>query len=106
MSTKNAPRREDCRAPDRWWQSKTARDPHAERGLRPLVLQRRVIQGSRPDQGSENHSVIRSLFEIARRQGKKVHRFLLDLLTQNTADAEPALYRKPLHDPPAPRLHT
>jgi hypothetical protein len=42
----------------------------AERSLRPLVIMRRVVQGTRSDKGLENHSVLRSLFETARRQGK------------------------------------
>ena len=44
----------------------------------------------------ENHSVLRSLFETARRQGKKPHRFFLDLFTKTTLEAQTALYRKPL----------
>ena len=54
---------------------------------------RRVIQGTRSDQGLENHSVLRSLMETARRQGKKAHRFFLDLFTKNTVQAQAALYR-------------
>jgi len=68
----------------------------AERSLRPVVIMRRVIQGTRSDKGLENHSVLRSLFETARRQGKKPHRFLLDLFTKDTVHAQAALYRKPL----------
>ena len=43
----------------------------------------------------ENHSVLRSLVETARRQGKKVHRFLQDLFTKDTPQAQAALYRHP-----------
>ena len=68
----------------------------AERSLRPLVIMRKVIQGTRSDHGLENHSVLRSLFETARRQGKKPHEFFLALLTKSTAQAQVALYRKPL----------
>lgn len=71
----------------------------AERALRPVVLMRRTIQGTRSAQGLENHSVLRSLFETAKRQGKKAHLFFLSLLTEPTARAQAALYRKPL---PAP----
>jgi hypothetical protein len=60
---------------------------------------RRVIQGTRSAKGLENHSVLRSLFETARRQGQKPHRFFLDLFTKNTAQAQAALYR---HPPPSP----
>jgi hypothetical protein len=72
----------------------------AERSLRAVVIQRRVIQGTRSDQGLENHSVLRSLFETAKRQGKKAHRFFLDLFTKSTVDAQAALYRKPLAKKP------
>ncbi|HEV2208655.1 MAG TPA: IS66 family transposase [Verrucomicrobiae bacterium] len=68
----------------------------AERSLRPLVIMRKVVQGTRSDKGLENHSVMRSLFETARRQGKKPQEFFLTLLTKTTARAQAALYRKPL----------
>jgi transposase len=75
----------------------------AERSLRPLVIMRKVIQGTRSDKGLENHSVLRSLFETARRQGKKPHQFFLTLLTKATAQAQAALYRKSLNPrPPTP----
>jgi transposase len=74
----------------------------AERSLRPLVIMRKVVQGTRSDQGLENHSVLRSLFETARRQGKKPHEFFLALLTQSTAKAQAALYRRPLRRPRPP----
>ena len=65
----------------------------AERSLRPVVIMRKVVHGTRSDKGLENHSVLRSLFETARRQGKKAHRFFFDLFTKNTAEAQAALYR-------------
>jgi IS1 family transposase len=65
----------------------------AERSLRPVVLMRKVVQGTRSQKGLENHTVLRSLFETARRQGRKPHQFFLDLLTQTTAQAQAALYR-------------
>ena len=65
----------------------------AERSLRPVVIMRRVIQGTRSDKGLENHSVLRSLVETARRQGKKPQRFLQDLFTKDTAEVQAALYR-------------
>jgi hypothetical protein len=68
----------------------------AERSLRPVVIMRKVVQGTRSDKGLENHSVLRSLFETARRQGKKPHRFFLDLLTKTTVRAQAALYRTDL----------
>ena len=74
----------------------------AERTLRPLVIMRRVIQGTRSDKGLENHSVLRSLCETARRQGKKAHLFLHELFTTSTAEAQAALYRKPPAAPAQP----
>jgi hypothetical protein len=65
----------------------------AERSMRPVVIMRKVIHGTRSEKGLENHSVLRSLFETARRQGKSPHRFFLDLLTKDTAQAHAALYR-------------
>lgn len=76
----------------------------AERSLRPVVIMRKVIHGTRSDQGLENHSVLRSLFETARRQGGNPHQFFLDLLTKNTVQAQAALYRKDLAGRPHP-LH-
>ena len=66
----------------------------AERSLRPVVIMRKVIQGTRSEKGLENHSVLRSLFETARRQGRKAHAFFLDLFTQDTPQAQAALYGK------------
>jgi len=57
---------------------------------------RKVVQGTRSTKGLQNHTVLRSLFETAKRQGKKAHEFLLQLFTQTTAQAQAALYRRPL----------
>jgi hypothetical protein len=76
----------------------------AERSLRPLVIMRKVVQGTRSQKGLENHSVLRSLFETARRQGKKPHEFFLALLTQSTQRSQAALYHKPLARKPRPHL--
>jgi hypothetical protein len=65
----------------------------AERSLRPVVIMRKVVHGTRSAKGLENHSVMRSLFETARRQGKKPHQFFLDLFTKTTVQAQAALYR-------------
>jgi hypothetical protein len=67
----------------------------AERSLRPVVIMRKVIHGTRSKKGLENHSVLRSLVETAKRQDKQPHRFLFELFTKNTADAQAALYRNP-----------
>lgn len=66
----------------------------AERSLRPVVIMRKVIHGTRSPKGLENHSIVRSLFETARRQGKKAQQFLLDLFTKDTAQAQAALYHQ------------
>jgi hypothetical protein len=76
----------------------------AERSLRSVVLMRKVVQGTRSAKGLENHSVLRSLFETARRQGHQPHRFFLDLFTKTTGQAQAALYRKPLSPKPQPPL--
>ena len=68
----------------------------AERSMRPVVIMRRTVQGTRSDKGLENHGVLRSLFETAKRQGKKVHQFFRDLFTKDTAEAQALLYRNPL----------
>jgi hypothetical protein len=61
--------------------------------MRPVVLMRHVVHGTRSAKGLENHSVLRSLFETARRQGRKVNQFFYDLFTQDTRQAQAALYR-------------
>jgi hypothetical protein len=66
----------------------------AERSLRPVVIMRKVIHGTRGPGGLENHSILRSLFETARRQGHQPRQFFLDLFTKDTAQAQAALYRK------------
>lgn len=68
----------------------------AEQSLRPVVIMRKVIQGTRSQSGLQNHSVLRSLFETAKRQGQKPQSFFLELFTKTTAEAQAALYRKPL----------
>jgi hypothetical protein len=66
----------------------------AERSLRPLVIMRKVLQCTRGPKGLENQSVLHSLQETVRRQGKKPHQFFLDLFHLNTVQAQAALYRK------------
>ena len=63
---------------------------------------REVVHGTRSNKGLENHSVLRSLFETARRQGKKAQRFFFDLFTKDTAEAQAALYPKTLPKKPRP----
>src|SRR5713226_2295252 len=76
----------------------------AERSLRPVVIMRKIVHGTRSAKGLENHSVLRSLFETARRQGHQPHLFFFDLLTKNTVEAQAALYRKRLGAKPQPPL--
>jgi hypothetical protein len=75
----------------------------AERSLRPAVIMRKIIHGTRSTAGLENHSVLRSLFETAKRQGRKPHQFFLDLFTKSTAAVHAALYRRSPTD--HPKLH-
>ena len=56
---------------------------------------RKVVLGTRSAKGLENHAVLRSLFETARRQGSQPQRFFLQLLTKNTAQAQAALSQTP-----------
>jgi transposase len=76
----------------------------AERSLRPVVIMRKVVQGTRSPKGLENHAVLRSLFETARRQGKQPHLFFRQLLTTTAAESQAALYRKPLNSKPRHHL--
>ena len=68
----------------------------AERSLRPVVIMRKVVHGTRSPKGLENHSVLRSLFETAKRQGQRPHQFFLNLFTKTTTQVQAALYRSPL----------
>jgi hypothetical protein len=67
----------------------------AEQSMRPVVLMRHVVHCTRSPKGMENHSVLRSLFETAHRQGRKVHQFFYQLFTKSTPQAQAALYRNP-----------
>jgi len=74
----------------------------AEQSMRPVVLLRHVVHCTRSPKGLENHSVLRSLFETARRQGRRVHQFFYDLLTLDTRQAQAALYRNTPQGRPKP----
>jgi len=74
----------------------------AERSLRPVVILRKVIHGTRGPGGLENHSVLRSLQETARRQGIKPLDFLRALFTKDTDQAQAALYQNPPKGKPRP----
>ncbi len=56
---------------------------------------RKVIHGTRSERGLENHSVLRSLVETAKRQDKKAQLLFFDLFTK-PVEAQAALYRNPL----------
>ena len=65
---------------------------HAERSLRPLVIMRKICFGTRSEAGSLSHSVLTSLLETARRQGKDRIDFLVTLLTKPLAAARAAMF--------------
>lgn len=64
----------------------------AEQSLRPIVIMRKILHGTRGACGLENHSVLHTLIQTARRQQRPVRQFLETLLTANTATAQAALY--------------
>jgi transposase len=65
----------------------------AEQSLRPIVIMRKIIQCTRGDVGLVNHSVLHTLIQTARRQGRAVRNFLQTLLTDATETAQAALFR-------------
>jgi transposase len=65
---------------------------HSERSVRFLVIMRKICFGTRSPEGSECHSVLPSLLQTARRQGKDAIQFLLALLTQPLDKARVALF--------------
>jgi hypothetical protein len=65
----------------------------AEQSLRPIVIMRKIIQCTRGPAGLQNHSILHTLVQTARRQGRDVRPFLQTLLTNDTATAQAALYR-------------
>jgi transposase len=65
---------------------------HAERSLRFLVIMRKICFGTRSPAGSESHSVLPSLLQTARQQGKDAIGFLVTLLTKSKEAAKSALF--------------
>jgi transposase len=65
---------------------------HAERSIRFLVIMRKISFGTRSQAGSESHSILPSLLETTRRQGKDRVRFLVTLLTQPLDAARDAMF--------------
>ena len=64
----------------------------SERSVRFLVIMRKISFGTRCPAGSQSHSVLPSLLETAKRQGKDAIGFLLALLTKPLAAAQAALF--------------
>lgn len=61
----------------------------AEQSLHRVVIMDK--EGARSEKRLENHTVLRSLFETARRHGKKVHEFFCHLFIEETAQAQASL---------------
>jgi transposase len=68
----------------------------AERGLRFLVIMRKICFGTRSAAGSESHGVLSSLLQTAKLQGKNAIGFLTKLITEPLASAKAALFAKGL----------
>ena len=64
----------------------------AEQSLRPIVIMRKILLGTRGQVGLENHTVLHTLIQTARRQQRPVRQFLETLLTATTSAAQAALY--------------
>ena len=65
----------------------------AEQSLRPIVIMRKILLCTRGPAGMENHSVLHTLIQTARRQGRAVRQFLETLFVKDTPTAQAALYR-------------
>jgi len=65
---------------------------HAEQSLRFLIIMRRICFGTRSPARSLSHSILTSLPETARRQGKNRIEFLIRLLTKPLATARKAMF--------------
>lgn len=65
---------------------------HAEQSIRHLVIFRKICFGSRSQIGPKTLSVLLSLVQTARRQGKDPRQYLQTLLTADTKTAQAALY--------------
>ena len=65
---------------------------HSEQSVRFLVIMRKICFGTRSEAGSQSHSVLTSLLQTAKRQGRDRIRFLVALLTQPLATAREAMF--------------
>ena len=52
---------------------------HSERSVRPMVIMRKICNGTRSAAGSESHSVLPSLLQTAQRHGIPSIPFLMTL---------------------------
>jgi transposase len=64
----------------------------SERSVRPHVIMRKIFNGTRSPAGSQSHTVLPSLLQTARLQGKSSLEFLNVLITQPLAMARAALF--------------
>lgn len=65
----------------------------AEQAIRPLVIFRKTSFGTRSEEGSQQHSVLASLIQTAKRQGNQPLEFLNTLLQTDAKSAQRALYK-------------
>lgn len=70
-----------------------ATNNQAEQSIRFLVIFRKIMFGTRSENGLRTHSILPSLVLTAMRQGRRPREFLEILLTSDTASAQAALYR-------------
>jgi len=72
---------------------------HAEQSIRFLVIFRKLMFGTRSEEGLRTHRILPSLVFTSMRQGKDPREFLERLLTLDTAGAQAALYRNKCRSP-------
>ncbi len=68
----------------------------AERAIRAAVIFRKISFGSRTPEGAKNYAILSSVLETCRLKGKKLTRFLLDILA--TPDDQIHFHTKSLLD--------
>jgi hypothetical protein len=66
-------------------------DNQAGQSLRPMVIMRKNLLGNRGQIGLENHSVLHTFIQTARRQQRAIRQLLETLLTACTSVAQSAL---------------
>jgi hypothetical protein len=65
---------------------------HAEQSLRHMVIFRKICFGTRSESGLNNHSILPSLVQTAKRQGVHPRQFSQTLFTVDKPTAQAALY--------------